>query len=341
MSTYKGNEGIGWTHILGPGTGATWNPIRARGDMDHPLGWFCIKISEGCKNCYAETLNVGRFGNGLEYKVTNLEKVKLVMPGFTYEDHGQTAIDWPLRVKKSHGIFPVDMSDWCGEFVPPIWANYILGVMALSQHHVFLPLTKRYRNLYGLLKYWSDANGRMAISVPETKEFNLALLKAHGNKHRWTGGSKFLAVRNDKYTVELPFPTPNILFGVSICNQAEADRILPVLKDIKELDPGFRLYVSYEPALEPIDWLEFKGLIDWLIVGGESGKNARRMDIDCIASTIGAGKELNIPIYVKQMGTILANEMGLKDDKGTDLPEEYAIHQFPNVEGSYIPWATK
>lgn len=48
--------------------GATWNPLRARNRETGKVGWFCVHESEGCRNCYAERLNVKRFGNSVAYK---------------------------------------------------------------------------------------------------------------------------------------------------------------------------------------------------------------------------------------------------------------------------------
>src|SRR3990172_142341 len=42
--------GIAWT-------GATWTPIRARHRVTGKVGWYCQRISEGCRHCYAATMN--------------------------------------------------------------------------------------------------------------------------------------------------------------------------------------------------------------------------------------------------------------------------------------------
>ncbi len=58
-------------------TSSTWNPIRARNRKTRNEGWFCIHVSEGCRNCYAETMNVTRpwgRGTGIEYKAQNLKR---------------------------------------------------------------------------------------------------------------------------------------------------------------------------------------------------------------------------------------------------------------------------
>ena len=62
-------------------TDASWNPLRAR--RWHlgrgTFGWHCEHVSEGCRNCYAETMNK-RLGTGLDYKPGNLEPRGPVTP---------------------------------------------------------------------------------------------------------------------------------------------------------------------------------------------------------------------------------------------------------------------
>lgn len=64
-----GKTSIEWTQR--PGTiGATWNPVRG-----------CSRVSEGCRNCYAETLAArfsgeGNWGEGLAAWVTRPDGTK-------------------------------------------------------------------------------------------------------------------------------------------------------------------------------------------------------------------------------------------------------------------------
>lgn len=65
---------------------------------------------------------------------------------------------------------------------------------------------------------------------------------------------------------------PNVWLGITVVNQEEADRDIPKLLAI---DASIR-FLSMEPLLGPIrlepEWLE---LLDWAILGGESGRDAR------------------------------------------------------------------
>lgn len=57
-------------------TDATWNPIRARNKATGKVGWWCSHVSEGCRHCYAEHMNLtqgqnpGRMGNGVAYQAS-------------------------------------------------------------------------------------------------------------------------------------------------------------------------------------------------------------------------------------------------------------------------------
>ncbi len=74
----------------------------------------------------------------------------------------------------------------------------------------------------------------------------------------------------------------NVWMGATICNQAEADRDILKLLAV----PAAKRFLSMEPLLGPVDLhaaylpCENADDIDWIIVGGESGANARPMHPD-------------------------------------------------------------
>ena len=65
---------------------------------------------------------------------------------------------------------------------------------------------------------------------------------------------------------------PSVILGVSVEDQRRADERREDLRALAEA--GWRTFVSYEPALGPIDWSGWE-FVDWLISGGESGPKAR------------------------------------------------------------------
>ena len=69
---------------------------------------------------------------------------------------------------------------------------------------------------------------------------------------------------------------PHVVAGVTI----ESDKYRGRLDDLKAV-PAQMKYLSLEPLLGRIERLDLTG-IDWVIVGGESGANARPMNIDWV-----------------------------------------------------------
>jgi len=139
-------------------------------------------------------------------------------------------------------------------------------------------------------------------------------------------------------------PLPNIWIGASVVNPAEAARDLYKLRDT----PAAKHFVSYEPALELIDWTPYLAFIDWLIVGGESsqgGAKARPFDVAWARSTIAQCKAAQVPCFVKQLGSNATTDHRtrpegeshywtkiLKDRAGADpaeWPRDLRVQDFP------------
>ena len=110
-------------------TEATWNPVRG-----------CLKISPGCKHCYAETF-AERFRN---------------VPGHPYE-HGfdprlvpEKLIE-PLRWSAPKTVFVNSMSDLFQDAVPDDYIEAVANVMLRANWHTYQVLTKRADRLQQLL----------------------------------------------------------------------------------------------------------------------------------------------------------------------------------------------
>src|SRR5690606_13578708 len=96
-------------------------------------------------------------------------------------------------------------------------------------------------------------------------------------------------------------------------------------------------FLSLEPLHESIDiekvifqimdnYFPIIKLYHWVIVGGESGNETGRYryrpcQIEWIALIVQACKWNRVPVFVKQLGTHLAKELGLKDRHGGDIDE--------------------
>ena len=133
-----------------------------------------------------------------------------------------------------------------------------------------------------------------------------------------------------------------VWLGTSIGNQGAIHRITDLVLPI---GPGIK-FLSLEPLHGPID-LALNGeadyghrlgdLLDWVIIGGESGHiqgkyAARPCKLEWIEDLIRQAHEYGIPVFVKQLGSVLAREMRLKDPHGRNMsewPEELRIREFP------------
>jgi len=114
-------------------TDATWNPIAAFDRVTGRRGWFCTKVSEGCRNCYAESFNKFR-GNGHEYTAQNLPNVRFELVN----------LDQPFRWRRRPRlIFVNSMTDLFGDFVSDEDIAEVFKVMYKSPRHIFQVLTKR------------------------------------------------------------------------------------------------------------------------------------------------------------------------------------------------------
>jgi len=90
--------------------------------------------------------------------------------------------------------------------------------------------------------------------------------------------------------------THNIWMGVSVENADMMHRI----RDLVLTNAKVK-FLSCEPLLAPLDQLPLKG-IDWVIVGGESGPNARPMKEEWVLSIRDQCIASDVPYFFKQWG---------------------------------------
>ena len=91
----------------------------------------------------------------------------------------------------------------------------------------------------------------------------------------------------------------NVWIGTSVENQKYAPR-LTVLSRL----PAPTRFVSAEPLLGPVDlspWLD-SGAIRWVIVGGESGPQARPMDLEWVRRLRDQSVRASVDFFLKQLG---------------------------------------
>ena len=84
--------------------------------------------------------------------------------------------------------------------------------------------------------------------------------------------------------------------GVSVENQYWVDRRIPFLQQV----PASVRFLSCEPLLKPLD-LDLTG-IHWVIVGGESGHRARKMEESWVLDIKAQCETANVAFFFKQWG---------------------------------------
>lgn len=99
----------------------------------------------------------------------------------------------------------------------------------------------------------------------------------------------------------------NVAIGATMANQIEYDRDCMKLARVKEVANPLFTFGSFEPLLGPV--ILDKNAPDWIIVGGESGPNARPMNLDWARTLRRHSDYLGRIFNFKQVG-------GRRADKG-------------------------
>ena len=102
----------------------------------------------------------------------------------------------------------------------------------------------------------------------------------------------------------------NIWQGVSVEDQRRADERIPLLL---QTQAAVR-FLSVEPLLGPVTLGKYLAKIGWVIVGGESGPNARPMQAAWVKSLRDQCIRASIPFFFKQWGGITAKAGGRRLD---------------------------
>ncbi|MBQ4493726.1 MAG: DUF5131 family protein, partial [Elusimicrobiaceae bacterium] len=110
----------------------------------------------------------------------------------------------------------------------------------------------------------------------------------------------------------------NILMGTTI----ESSEYLYRLDLIKKCNAKTK-FLSLEPLLSNLKNLDLKG-IDWVILGGESGENARPMQKEWVFDIKKQCQEQKVPFFFKQWG-------GRDKNKGGHILEGQIFQEYPAI----------
>lgn len=239
------NSNIEWTD-------STWNPLAG-----------CTWASPGCDRCYAAVMahrldamaqadveagrNPGRKAKymGVTHKRND---GRVMFNGKINLD--EAALNEPFTWKKPRLVFVNSMSDLFHKDVPFEFVAKVFSVMMNAKQHTFQVLTKRPDRMAAFFDWYLNET-----LAPHWASF---------------------------------YPLPNVWLGTSVEDQDAADKRIPELLKV----PARVRFLSCEPLLGPVQisqhlfagWHKWKPLINWVIVGAESGHGARLMSEDWVRS---------------------------------------------------------
>lgn len=257
----------------------------------------CTKVSPGCKHCYAETMMDKRWGK----------------------------VEWGPQGKR----VKTSAANWRK---PHAW--YKVAVRTRERHRVFCA------SLADVFEYRWD----QIVEMDEWRRDLWDLIEETAGDGR--GGLDWLLLTKRPEMVPSMVPAdwmndefpPNVWIGTSVEDQRRADERIPYLLRV----PAAVRFLSAEPLLGPVDLWDARhplpngGLgnafawgagINWVIVGGESGPNARPMDPDWARAIRDECAAARVPFFMKQMG-------GTRDKGGAlgSMPDDLRIREFPHVK---------
>lgn len=250
--------GIEWTE-------STWNPLRG-----------CTRVSEGCRNCYAERVSARFSSKGQPFHLIAERspsgprwtgKVILV----------ESMLREPIKWKEPRRIFVNSMSDLFHEAVTDEWLAKIFDVMERAPQHVYQILTKRPLRM-------------------------LTALRAVGaTPPNWWFGVSIEDQQSARARLPVLAETPCALRWVSYEPALGPVDLAAALAQPNMTATGAMLRV---PAA-----------IQWIVVGGESGPGSRHFDPAWARTVLKVCREQGIPFFMKQMGgRSTHNDVPIPDD---------------------------
>ena len=256
--------------------------------------WFgCQKVGPGCDHCYAEgwakRSGLVQWGPGADRRRSSeanwrkpikwnrqaeiqhnaWQAFKEAHPGLTDAQLVDAGFAKPERPR----VFCASLADVFDNAVPDAWRMDLFSLIAKTPYLDWLLVTKRVGNVMRMC----SGDGLMFDMIAD-----------------------------------------RVWLGVTICNQEEAGRDIPKLMQI----PAKVRWLSMEPLLGPVDlsqWLDIiqyedgaawmrrnighlHDMLDWVVVGGESGPHARPMNPDWAYELRDQCDAADVPFLFKQWG---------------------------------------
>lgn len=256
---------IQWLNLPGY-KGETWNPI---------IG--CSKVSDGCKNCYAE-----RMANRLAHNPkTKADYSEVITDG---KWNGKTTLVHnslfkPAGWRLPRLIFVCSMGDLFHESISFDAINMIFEEMNRHARHIFIVLTKRPERLtqFAEWKIWR----KDVQNIPWRPSENV-----------WIGVT---AENQEQANARIPH----------LMKIPAAVKFVSIEPMLSQIDISFIRSSScsgYTPLKPHPIGSPDRPFINWVICGGESGHNARPVHPDWVRSLKDQCQAAEVPFFFKQWG---------------------------------------
>ena len=239
-------------------TDYTWNPVTG-----------CSKISQGCKHCYADTMNT-RFGKGKKFTDVIMHENRL---------------EEPLKMRdklKGKRVFVCDVSDLFHDHVSNEFITRVVEVMELLPDTTFQILTKRAERMNDFFNDYYN------------KEYKDGCYRSLSrNIH------KGVSCENQKEANER---IPHLLYTPSRFRFLSCEPLLGPINIEEAVRLYFKKFDGYYYNIQDIH-----SRLHWVIAGGESGNrnSVRPMHPDWVRSLRDQCALANVPFFFKQWGDFL------------------------------------
>lgn len=265
---------------------------------DHTFNpwWGCVKVHQGCKNCYAETWDKRHGGH--HWGARNPRR-------FIHQGWNDI-IKWNAKAEASGTrvrVFCASMADLFEDFDGPVLDQQDKRVEIPEALHSYQTL-----RCDGVHIHWDlKSLRRRAFDMMDrlTSIDWLILTKRPENVP---------AMVPSAWLIDWP---KHVKIGVSPCDQETLVSHAPAILELANV--GVDLFLSCEPLIGPIDFsipkaIELEGsmvpaipiniltLISWVIAGGESGHHARPMNPEWARSIRDQCARDHVPFFFKQWG---------------------------------------
>lgn len=330
-----GKSNIEWTE-------QTWNPIVG-----------CSIVSPGCTHCYAMKMaaRIEAMGNQPRYAGTT-KKVNgnAVWTGKLAQAPEETLLA-PLRRKKPTTYFVNSMGDLFHDDITDDWIDRVFAVMALSPQHTFQVLTKRAKRM------------RQWFSVDRADSVGLAMLTLvdripYGHRRvPWPLPNVWLGVSTERQQeaderIPLLLDTPAAVRFISaepLLGPIDLTRLCILPQKPGSIRAGIHLnalagrycesgmpYLGDWDVNGPCPPASGQRHLDWVIVGGESGPDARPMHPAWARSLRDQCAAAGVALFFKQWGEWAPN-IGAVD--GWTIDDDPEISRFDHREWEDGRWS--